>query len=107
MTTEPTPTASPVCYLDEVEDRYLGYATADEIRQIIARWARRPPAPAIAQALAAIMPAGMTIIDMTTAADAATGCLSAEDLRQEIYSFLPKLRDDALHGALQRLLAMI
>ena len=112
MTTEPKPSASPVCYLDEADDHYAGFATADEIRQTIRRWLAQAPSPAVTQALTSMLslmapsaPAGdATLI---SGVDTVSDQLSANDLRAEMRQFLPRIRDDALHAALRHIVAAI
>jgi hypothetical protein len=107
MTTEPKPTASPVCYLDEAADHYSGYATPDEILQAIRRWLTQAPSPAIAQALTLLLSAETVNAAPNSDGNVAAGHLSADDLRTEMRQFLPKIRNDALHSALQQIIAAI
>lgn len=93
MATEPEETASPVCWLDQADDLYAGFATATEIGQQIRDWAACAPSPDIAARLMALLPQSASF---QPSGDRA----SADQLRAQITAFLPRIRDNAMHAAL-------
>ncbi|MDY0884017.1 hypothetical protein ACFPL7_13870 [Dongia soli] len=92
--------ASPVCYLPEVEDGYAGYLTKPEVAALLRRWRRLATSTEIAEQLAALSA-------LETAADeGASDDINRDDagqLRREILSVLPRIRDDELHRRLRDL----
>jgi hypothetical protein len=104
MATEPTSHASPVCYLDEADDAYRGYATMAEIQQLIQGWIKLAPTSAVADSLTALLSrdlAGTTLAPSVDSSVAIRDAASADNLRDEIRRLLPKIRDDAIHAALK------
>jgi len=94
MTRKPEENTSPVCWLDDANDLYAGFATAAEIEARLLDWIHRAPSPEIAARLAALLPQSASL----QPSKPGTG---ADDLRAEITTFLPKIRDDAMHATLQ------
>jgi hypothetical protein len=94
--------ASPVCYLPEVEDGYAGYLTKPEVVALLRRWRRLATTAEIADQLAALLPTE-TGPHSSAPDDAIVG--GCGDLRAEILSALPRIRDDGLHHRLRDLAA--
>jgi hypothetical protein len=109
MAIEPKPNASSVCYLDEADNIYRGYADIDEIRQLIQRWIKQSPSPAIGQAMAMLLPSehvlpasGDTAVNRAAIGDAEiSDILSSAMLRDEIRRLLPRIGDDGMHAKLK------
>jgi hypothetical protein len=104
MATEPKPSASPVCYLDEADNIYRGYAEITEIHQLIRRWIKLSPSPAVARALMALLPLELDETTAGQSGDADAGSpvsLPAETLRDEMRRLLPRIGDDAMHAKLK------
>ncbi|MFN4090495.1 MAG: hypothetical protein ACK4QW_15830 [Alphaproteobacteria bacterium] len=78
--------ASPVCFMDEADDRYAGYLGHAEIADLLGDLAARVEIAALA----------------TEAGDGAPGALWA-DLARMLAPVLPRIRDERLHAALARL----
>jgi hypothetical protein len=103
MATEPESNASPICYLSEADDIYRGYVTSDEVQQLVQRWIKLAPSPAIAQALTALLPSVLAGTGGDQPKDdeiSPPAPLPIDMLRDEIHRLLPRIRDDAAHAAL-------
>ena len=110
MATEPKPNASPVCYLDEADNIYRGYAEIAEIRRLIQRWIKLSPSPAIEQALTALLPAGPGEAGTGQSEASGTGSadrLPAAMLSDEMRHLLPRIGDDLLHARLKAIADML
>lgn len=104
MAAEPKPSASPVCYLDEADNIYRGYAEIAEIHQLIRRWIKLSPSPAVARALMALLPSELDETAASQSDDANTGSadsLPADMLRDEMRRLLPRIGDDTMHAKLK------
>lgn len=96
--------ASPVCYLPEVEDGYAGYLTKPEVIALLRRWRRLARSGELAEQLGALLPE-KPVTDEGAPHDT-TGD-NAGQLRDEILSALPRIRNDELHRRLRDLAAKL
>jgi hypothetical protein len=107
MAEEKSQPSSPVCYLAEADDLYAGYLTPDEIEALIRQWIERAPRAEIARLLTALLPpeAAATMPPKTAPSEAVAEAVAIPDepLPAAIRRALPRIRDDALHGALTRI----